>query len=183
MSQKMTTRKTILILEDDIPLCKGIQKALTADGRALLSCHSISGTKAELRSGEPDLFILDINLPDGSGLDFCKELRSAGYSAPVLMLTANDTELDMVVGLESGADDYVTKPFSTMQDAMQDDRAEKLMLFCETPKTREEMQQHIGITNRDYFRKAYLNPLLKSGRLLMTLSDKPNSRYQKYIKA
>ena len=57
-------------------------------------------------------YILDINLPDGSGLDFCKELRAAGFAAPVLMLTANDTELDMVTGLQSGADDYVTKPFS-----------------------------------------------------------------------
>jgi CheY-like chemotaxis protein len=55
---------------------------------------------------------VDINLPDGSGLDFCVGLRSAGHTTPILMLTANDTELDMVTGLESGADDYVTKPFS-----------------------------------------------------------------------
>jgi DNA-binding response OmpR family regulator len=102
----------ILILEDDIPLCKGIQKALTADGRVSLPCHSIAEAKAELQKGEPALFILDINLPDGSGVDFCKELRATGYTAPVLMLTANDTEFDMVIGLENGADDYVTKPFS-----------------------------------------------------------------------
>jgi DNA-binding response OmpR family regulator len=112
MNQKMTMSKTILILEDDIPLCNGIKKALTADGRVFLLCHSIAEAKTELQNGEPDLFIMDINLPDGSGVEFCKELRTAGYSTPVLMLTANDTELDIVIGLESGADDYVTKPFS-----------------------------------------------------------------------
>jgi ATP-dependent DNA helicase RecG len=71
----------------------------------------------------------------------------------------------------------------TMQVTMQDDRCEKLVLFCETPKTREEMKQHIGIANRDYFRTAYLKPLLESGRLLMTIPDKPNSRNQKYVKS
>ena len=65
-----------------------------------------------IQTNSPGLFILDINLPDGSGLVFCKELRAAGNEAPILMLTANDTELDIVTGLESGADDYITKPFS-----------------------------------------------------------------------
>jgi DNA-binding response OmpR family regulator len=102
----------ILILEDDAALCKGMELALKAPGREFLLCHSVAAAKKQLQNGEPDLFILDINIPDGSGLDFCKELRAGGYTAPVLMLTANDTELDMVTGLESGADDYVTKPFS-----------------------------------------------------------------------
>ncbi|MDR2649916.1 MAG: response regulator transcription factor [Clostridiales bacterium] len=103
---------TILILEDDAALCNGIKLTLAADDRQFEPCHNISEAKAALRDGSPDLFILDINLPDGSGLEFCAELRSTGYAAPVLMLTANDTELDMVAGLERGADDYVTKPFS-----------------------------------------------------------------------
>ena len=102
----------ILILEDDTALCKGMELALKAPDREFLLCHSVASAKEQLQNGEPDLFILDINLPDGSGLDFCKELRAGGYTAPILMLTANDTELDMVTGLESGADDYVTKPFS-----------------------------------------------------------------------
>jgi DNA-binding response OmpR family regulator len=103
---------SILILEDDAALCKGMELALKAPGREFLLCHSVASAKKQLQNGEPDLFILDINLPDGSGIDFCIELRAGGYTAPVLMLTANDTELDMVTGLESGADDYVTKPFS-----------------------------------------------------------------------
>ena len=68
--------------------------------------------KSAMQKHAPDLYILDIHLPDGSGLEFCKELRAAGCATPILMLTANDTELDMVTGLQSGADDYVTKPFS-----------------------------------------------------------------------
>ena len=102
----------ILILEDDTALCRGIELALAAPDRHFSSCHGVAAAKAALQKHVPDLFILDINLPDGSGLDFCKELRAAGYSAPVLMLTANDTEMDMVTGLQSGADDYVAKPFS-----------------------------------------------------------------------
>jgi len=102
----------IMILEDDIALCKGIELALTVSDRQFALCHNLAEAKEGLQKGSPDLFILDINLPDGSGLNFCKELRAAGYAAPVLMLTANDTELDVVTGLESGADDYVTKPFS-----------------------------------------------------------------------
>ena len=102
----------ILILEDDTALCKGIEMALAMPDRQFLLCQSVAEAKAALQANAPDLFIIDINLPDGSGLDFCIALRAAGCAAPVLMLTANDTEMDMVTGLASGADDYVTKPFS-----------------------------------------------------------------------
>ena len=103
---------TTLILEDDIALCKGIEIALGMPERRFLHCHSISDAKMTLQNNSVDIFILDINLPDGSGLDFCSELRLSGYNIPILMLTANDTELDMVMGLSKGADDYITKPFS-----------------------------------------------------------------------
>jgi DNA-binding response OmpR family regulator len=103
---------TILILEDDAALCKGIELALKQGERRFAPSHTVAAAKEWLQTGNPDLFLVDINLPDGSGLDFCIGLRAAGYTAPILMLTANDTELDMVTGLESGADDYVTKPFS-----------------------------------------------------------------------
>jgi len=102
----------IMILEDDTALCDGIELALAVPDRQFLSCHSIAEARTALEKNSPGLFILDINLPDGSGLKFCLKLRAAGFTAPVLMLTANDTELDMVAGLQSGADDYVAKPFS-----------------------------------------------------------------------
>lgn len=101
----------IMILEDDVALCRGIELALAAPGRAFIACHCIGEARKQLLSSAPDLFILDINLPDGSGLAFCLELRAAGYATPILMLTANDTEMDVVIGLENGADDYITKPF------------------------------------------------------------------------
>ena len=101
-----------LILEDDIALCKGLELALASSNRQFTLCKSIAEAQEALQASSPDLFIIDVNLPDGSGLDFCARLRAAGYAAPVLMLTANDTELDMVTGFSSGADDYVTKPFS-----------------------------------------------------------------------
>jgi DNA-binding response OmpR family regulator len=102
----------VVVVEDDTALCKGIELALKSDERQFDLCFSLSEARSKLRDGAPGLILLDINLPDGSGLDFCAELRTAGYAMPILMLTANDTELDMVTGLESGADDYVTKPFS-----------------------------------------------------------------------
>jgi hypothetical protein len=68
------------------------------------------------------------------------------------------------------------------QDNMQDERTELLLEFCAEPRTRDEMQQFIGITNREHFRKAILKPLLESGQLKMTIPDKPNSRNQKYVR-
>lgn len=99
---------TILIIEDDRALNDGI--ALSLNGAKILQAYSLKDARAIL--GEAiDLIILDVNLPDGSGLDFCKEVRSFS-SVPVIFLTANDMELDIVAGLASGADDYITKPFS-----------------------------------------------------------------------
>ena len=103
---------TIMMLEDDTALCRGVELALAAPCRQFISCYNIAEAKKSLLTDTPDLYILDINLPDGSGIEFCREIRAAGFTEPVLMLTANDTELDMVTGLQGGADDYVTKPFS-----------------------------------------------------------------------
>lgn len=101
----------ILILEDDIPLCRGIELALKDGGRAFTLCHDVFSARQTLKDSVFDLLIVDINLPDGSGLDFCREIRNS-FAAPILILTANDTEIDMVAGLEAGGDDYVAKPFS-----------------------------------------------------------------------
>jgi ATP-dependent DNA helicase RecG len=71
---------------------------------------------------------------------------------------------------------------NTTQVTTQDGRTELLLAFCGEPRTRDEMQQFIGIANREHFRKTILKPLLASGRLLMTIPDKPNSRNQRYVK-
>lgn len=102
----------ILIIEDDMALNKGLCKALTTDSRQLISCTDIRSAREQILCSLPSLILLDINLPDGSGLDFLKELKKGSDSIPVILLTANDTDLDIVNGLELGADDYITKPFS-----------------------------------------------------------------------
>ena len=105
--------RRILILEDDDDLAEGITLSLQSDELDFTICKTISEAKCVLNKQSFDLFILDINLPDGSGLDFCKELRKK-TKIPIALLTAKDMELDIVKGLECGADDYITKPFSLM---------------------------------------------------------------------
>lgn len=102
----------ILIMEDDMALNKGLCKALTTDSRQLISCTDIRSAREQILCSTPSLILLDINLPDGSGLDFLKEIKKGSDPIPVILLTANDTDLDIVNGLELGADDYITKPFS-----------------------------------------------------------------------
>lgn len=100
----------ILIVEDDRPLAEGISMALKSEEFSIATAATIKEGKAYLDSYRVDLMILDINLPDGSGLELLTSLRSHS-SLPVILLTANDMETDIVYGLESGADDYITKPF------------------------------------------------------------------------
>ena len=102
----------ILILEDDPALCRGIAMALTGPEQTAVQAESVARAWELLNRESFSLLILDINLPDGSGLDLLRELRQRGNRTPVILLTANDLELDEVIGLEAGADDYITKPFS-----------------------------------------------------------------------
>ena len=103
--------KHILLLEDDAALGQGIRFALENDGIQVELCTALSQAQSILPSKDFDLLILDVNLPDGSGLDLLREAHRAS-AVPIILLTANDLETDIVYGLESGADDYITKPFS-----------------------------------------------------------------------
>ena len=104
--------KRILLLEDDISLGKGIAMALSGEGRTVVRAERLDQAEQLLDQEPFSLLILDINLPDGSGLDLLRRLRQRGSPVPVILLTANDLETDIVSGLELGADDYITKPFS-----------------------------------------------------------------------
>ena len=104
--------KHILLVEDDIALGQGIAMALQIPETAITVCRSLSEARQALSNMTFLLLILDINLPDGSGLTLLREQKALHPDLPVLLLTANDLELDEVAGLESGADDYITKPFS-----------------------------------------------------------------------
>ena len=102
----------ILIVEDEESILMALEDDLTLEG------HSVTGETdgargiEHARAGGYDLIILDIMLPGTDGLEICKKLRAAGDTTPILMLTAKSQEVDKVLGLELGADDYVTKPFS-----------------------------------------------------------------------
>ena len=101
----------ILLIEDDITLGNGIRLALQNTFLQIILCHTLTEGRNVLDRESFDLLILDINLPDGSGLDLLNEVRKIS-AIPIILLTANDMEMDIVTGLESGADDYITKPFS-----------------------------------------------------------------------
>lgn len=103
--------KKILIVEDDRTLSNGITLALQDEHTKLVQCFTIASARVQCLSDSYDLIILDIHLPDGNGLDFLCEIKQK-INTPVIFLTANDLEMDIVSGLELGASDYVTKPFS-----------------------------------------------------------------------
>ena len=101
----------ILLIEDDQALGRGTALALAGEGREIRVAATLAQGWAALSEGEYALVLLDLNLPDGNGLDFLTALRRTS-GVPVLILTANDLESDQVAGLELGADDYVVKPFN-----------------------------------------------------------------------
>lgn len=102
---------SILIVEDDAAVAMGVSHALTREGWRVHHAPTLQSARQILSSVRTDLVILDIGLPDGSGLELCRELRQES-DTPVLFLSARDDELDKVLGLELGGDDYLTKPFS-----------------------------------------------------------------------
>ena len=104
--------KHIFLLEDDETLGRGIAMALTGPEVSVVCRPSLTKARQTLAGNLFDLLILDVNLPDGSGLTLLRQVGAEGDATPVILLTANDLELDEVTGLEAGADDYITKPFS-----------------------------------------------------------------------
>lgn len=101
----------IFLLEDDTILSKGISIALEKDGHHVTTAYGYVEALQKYTLKKYDLFLLDINLPDGNGMNFCQKIRQTSQ-LPVLFLTANDTEEDMLNGYDVGCDDYISKPFS-----------------------------------------------------------------------
>ena len=104
-------RERILIVEDEPAVARGLEYALKAEGFKVFWAKSGAEALELTRREQPDLITLDIRLPDLSGYDVCRALRSQNQRQPILMLTARDEELDKVLGLELGADDYMVKPY------------------------------------------------------------------------
>jgi two-component system, OmpR family, response regulator RegX3 len=107
-------RRTILLVEDEESITTPLAEALERDGFHAEVAHTVADGLAKGKAVRPDLVLLDIGLPDGSGLDVCRELRATS-TVPIIILSARGEEADRVVGLELGADDYVVKPFSARE--------------------------------------------------------------------
>jgi len=104
--------QNILVIEDDPAIGQSLLDGLKQHGFSASLCKTGSSGVELAQKYSPHLILLDIRLPDGSGFDFCRQMRQMGLRQPIVMLTAQGEELDKVLGLEMGADDYMTKPFS-----------------------------------------------------------------------
>ena len=101
----------VLLVEDDAAIADPLARALRREGYDVEVAGTGTAALERASVGQPDLMVLDLGLPEMDGLEVCRRLRACGDSVPVLVLTARTEELDAVVGLDAGADDYVTKPF------------------------------------------------------------------------
>jgi DNA-binding response OmpR family regulator len=108
-------KQTILIVEDDTAILAGLIDLFEGEGFRVWSARDGRKAMSVYRDRQPDLILLDLMIPEKSGYDVCKEIRSADARTPILMLTAKGEEIDKVVGLEIGADDYIVKPFSVKE--------------------------------------------------------------------
>ena len=108
----MEQKKTILIVEDEKNIVDILRFNLQREGYDTLEAYDGEDGLDKARSGKPDLILLDVMLPRMNGFDVCRTLRGEGSNVPVVILTAREEETDKVLGLEIGADDYITKPFS-----------------------------------------------------------------------
>lgn len=111
----MGEKHTILVIDDASDILKVLKANLEFHGFVVATAETWSEGQSIIRESAPDLLILDVMLPDGDGIDICRSIRKQHPSLPIIMLTAKDKISDKVIGLESGADDYVVKPFETLE--------------------------------------------------------------------
>jgi DNA-binding response OmpR family regulator len=105
----------ILVVEDDPHISLGLEEILKGEGYDVTVCNRGDKAVDAVSRCKPNLIVLDVMLPGLSGYDVCKQLRAKKVSTPILMLTAKGQEMDKVIGLDTGADDYVTKPFGVRE--------------------------------------------------------------------
>lgn len=101
----------ILLLEDDVSLIDGLSYTLKKNGFDIDIARTIESANAYLTHNQYDLLLLDVTLPDGTGFEICERIRGNSDNVPIIFLTASDEEVNVIRGLDSGADDYITKPF------------------------------------------------------------------------
>ncbi len=111
MVNETKTETNILLIEDDPAIAESLSEGLGQEGYSVHWESTGTAGVAHARDKSPHMVILDVRLPDGSGFDFCREMRRLGLRQPILILTVQGDEVDKVLGLEMGADDYLTKPY------------------------------------------------------------------------
>ena len=138
----------ILIIEDEPDIRKTLEYNISREGYKVVCASSLSKGKEHINSSDFSLILLDLMLPDGSGLDLCREIKSDKdkSSTPIIILTAKDDEVDKVVGFELGADDYVTKPFSVRELIL---RIKAILKRGESKKETLEVQRQFGELTMD----------------------------------
>jgi two-component system alkaline phosphatase synthesis response regulator PhoP len=136
----------ILIIEDEAVIRKAIRMACEKEGYDVIEAENGTEGLRQADSGHPDLVLLDLMLPDISGFDVCRELRKSGSRYPIVILSAKTEEIDIVVGLEIGADDYITKPF----------RARELLARIAAHLRRARDEEH-GADGRLAFKELQIN--------------------------
>lgn len=107
--------KKIFVVEDDVTIRKGLVESLQMENYEVSSTGHGDEAISSIKSTKPDLIILDLMLPGKNGFEICRELRKDNIGTPIIMLTSKTDEVDKILGLEIGADDYVTKPFSVRE--------------------------------------------------------------------
>lgn len=105
----------ILVVEDDTPIAEGLRDLLQSEDYVVSMATTGKAALSKIKSLSPDLMLLDVNLPDLNGFEICRQARKKGYAKLVIMLTSRTESIDKVMGLEVGADDYITKPFDTRE--------------------------------------------------------------------
>ena len=106
---------TVLVVEDEEDIAFPLVRTLEREGYAVRSVESGAAALSDISQHGSDLVILDLGLPDMDGLDVCKQARESGYTGAIMIVTGRSAELDRVVGLDYGADDYLVKPFGVAE--------------------------------------------------------------------
>ncbi|REE27992.1 response regulator transcription factor [Winogradskyella pacifica] len=139
----------ILVVEDDVHIAELVTINLKDDQTSVKSCYNGNEGFLEASTNAYDLVILDLMLPGKKGLDICRELRASKVNTPILMLTSKSDEIDKILGLETGADDYMTKPFSVRELQARVKAIIRRQSFDTTSTTSEEDPDLPVLTRKD----------------------------------
>ena len=176
----------ILVVEDDLALSTGLCFELDTGGYLTVASYNCQKARQLLRSGAFDLMLLDVNLPDGNGFDLCREIKEELPDLPVIFLTANDLEQDILNGFDLGADDYMTKPFSPSElvARVKAHMARYERLVGTSQRAQNDIVEIRGIRIDKTARRVYVDGVektftTKEFELLTFLAENPNHVFTK----